>query len=296
MEVTLKILVGKKTTSSMTVSIHESVEDFKRKIISNCCLSVSANRVGVSLENGEKKIFMGIDNKKLTDYGVVQGSIIIVKDLGPQISWRLVYVIEYLGPLLIAFLFFVKNNHFNNASVTNVAFIMFSFHYLKRILETIFVHEFSKSTMPLFNLVKNSSYYWILSGLLIGHYVFNGGANYQVHFLGNFRYVFVFLFFCSQISNLKCHLIQKNLKQKNNGEKGIPHGEGFQFVSCANYFWEAMSWLFFSLFINHWSCYLFFAVGLTVMTKWAKERHSNYLKTFGDKYPKNRKAIIPFLI
>lgn len=296
MEVNLKILVGKKTTVSIKASIDDTVEDFKKKILANCSLKINANRVGVSLESGEKKIFLGLDSKKLVDYGVTQGSTIIVKDLGPQMSWRLVYVIEYLGPLLIVSLFFLNSNHFHNPTVTNVAFIMFASHYLKRILETLFVHEFSKSTMPLFNLVKNSSYYWILSGLLIGHYVFNGGANNDNHLFGDFRYIFVLFFVCTQICNLKCHLIQKNLKKKNKGEKGIPDGVGFQYVSCANYFWELMSWLNFALFINHWSCFLFFAVGLIVMTKWAKERHSNYLKNFGDKYPKNRKAILPFLI
>jgi very-long-chain enoyl-CoA reductase len=32
------------------------------------------------------------------------------------------------------------------------------------------------------------------------------------------------------------------------------------------------------------------------MLIWAKEKHRRYKKDFGDKYPKNRKAILPFLI
>jgi very-long-chain enoyl-CoA reductase len=31
------------------------------------------------------------------------------------------------------------------------------------------------------------------------------------------------------------------------------------------------------------------------MGVWAQKKHRNYKKEFGDKYPRNRKAMIPFI-
>ena len=36
----------------------------------------------------------------LEQYGLKAGDVLVFKDLGPQISWRTVFMIEYLGPLL----------------------------------------------------------------------------------------------------------------------------------------------------------------------------------------------------
>ena len=43
-------------------------------------------------------------------------------------------------------------------------------HYVKRLLETLFVHRFSHATMPIMNLFKNCAYYWGFA-FYVGYYV-----------------------------------------------------------------------------------------------------------------------------
>eukprot|EP00116_Pleurobrachia_bachei_P012050 sb/3472312/ len=51
-------------------------------------------------------------------------------------------------------------------SFFSIACAMYVGHYVKRVLETIFIHRFSKATMPIGNLFKNCSYYWGFSAFI----------------------------------------------------------------------------------------------------------------------------------
>lgn len=90
---------------------------------------------------------------------------IVFKDLGMQIAWTTVFVIEYFIPMLAFPLIFLLRSFIYSeqaplSSLQWLAFLCFVLHFVKRELETLFVHKFSKGTMPVFNLFKNSSYYW----------------------------------------------------------------------------------------------------------------------------------------
>lgn len=164
------------------------------------------------------------------------------------------------------------------------------------------IHVFSRDTMPVKRIFINSFHYWILCGLFIGLEFFHfwkdvGYSNSTVQILSVFFLVFEFL-------NLMCHITLKNLRSgkgkdghvSENKRRGIPYGWGFNQISCANYWWEALSWFTFSLISRCWASYLFTAVSFFQMLVWALEKHRRYRKEFGDKYPRGRKAIVPFVI
>ena len=297
-QIELKLLSkirSKSNVDSIKISPDTNLSSLKDEIRRVTEARISKNRLGLFLDkNGESTPLISI-RRSLTQMNVQNGDKIIVKDLGPQIDWRLVYVLEYLGPIFIFTFFFWKLGWDNSNLTQKLAYFMGVCHFIKRVLESIFIHIFSRSTMPLKNLAINCTYYWLIFGVSVGYSLFNIGYE-EPTYIPVLRYFFFSMFICAEIKNLKCHLILRDLRNNDPESRGIPLGEGFEFVSAANYFWEIMAWMTFSLFVNHWSSYLFTCCGFYILRLWSLKKHKDYLKTFGDKYPKNRKAFIPFLI
>uniref|UniRef100_A0A4W5JT63 Trans-2,3-enoyl-CoA reductase-like 2a n=1 Tax=Hucho hucho TaxID=62062 RepID=A0A4W5JT63_9TELE len=86
-----------------------------------------------------------------------------------------VFLAEYIGPLFIYLLFYFRVPYIysqqdaftsSSNSVVTLACACHTCHYIKRLIETIFVHRFSHGTMPLRTIVRNCVYYWTFSAWL----------------------------------------------------------------------------------------------------------------------------------
>jgi very-long-chain enoyl-CoA reductase len=100
-------------------------------------------------------------------------------------------------------------------------------HYIKRELETLFVHRFSSDTMPFFNVFKNSTHYWIIFGLINMYFFLH--PQYTPPSWGSDSKFMVFgvLFALSEFMNLMCHITLRNLRKEGTSQRGIPKGWGF---------------------------------------------------------------------
>ncbi|CAG8904665.1 unnamed protein product [Penicillium egyptiacum] len=246
-------------------------------------------------------------NTTIEDTGLRNSSVIYVKDLGPQIAWRTVFIIEYLGPLLIPALFLFPLRPFlyftfdkplpSPSDLQLLVCALLSVHFLKREFETIFVHRFSSATMPARNIVKNSAHYWVLAGFNIAYWVFRPDAaaasstpNQALVYAGLVLFVF------GELANLNAHYILRNLRRPGTTERGIPSGFGFSVVTCPNYFFEILAWLgIFLVSQLNWSVLFFVLVGGLQMWSWGWKKEKRYRKEFGDKYKKKRAVIFPGL-
>lgn len=173
-------------------------------------------------------------------------------------------------------------------------------HFIKRELESMFLHRFSSSTMPAKNLIVNCSYYWLLNGLFIGYFLFS--PRYTDPELKSWLFkCLIGVFTGAEIMNFLCHLHLRNLRPSGTKTRGIPKGLGFNLVSCANYFWEVVAWAGFAGLTKCVPAYVFLGATVFILSKWSKDRHRRYIKEFNGKegnplYPKGRKALIPFII
>ena len=131
---------------------------------------------------------------------------------------------------------------------------MFVGHFLKRELETLFVHRFSNDTMPFFNLFKNCFHYWFVFGFLNAFFFFHPRYTPPSWASENTFKVLAGVFGVFEFLNLMAHITLKNLRKPGSTERGIPKGWGFDQVSCANYFWEIMCWITFAAFSQVFGC------------------------------------------
>jgi very-long-chain enoyl-CoA reductase len=281
-----------------------STQELAKKIQSTFHLAPHRQRVTYSTStkeanNSEKPYSPLREGDKLSDLTEEQRLSLQVKDLGPQVGWRTVFFLEYLGPLLIHYFFFFHGNEFiwkgevaRKSFVQTVAFVMVAFHYGKRLFESLFVHRFSHSTMPVSSFLKNCLHYYLIGGAGIAYFLYS--PRYEKILEPKEIRLLSGLFFLFEGLNFYSHLLLMSLRPLGTKVRKVPVGLVFKFVSCPNYLFETLAWVVFSYFTGLPSAWLFTGLSFWQMQEWARKKHARYLQQF-PRYPKERKAIVPFV-
>ena len=212
---------------------------------------------------------------------------------GPQIAWQTVFLVEYLGPLLLHPILYYLLPSSQPSSLQALTFSLVMIHFTKRELETLFVHRFSAATMPAFNIFRNSAHYWLLSGLNMAYWIYMpsaaaaGESNLYITYSG------LVLFVIGELGNLSNHITLRNLRSPGGTERGIPHGLGFDLVTCPNYMFEAVAWAGIAMISWSLSTVIFAAAAIGQMGVWANKKEAKYRHEFGGKYQRKRYTMIP---
>jgi len=282
-------------TNSKLIDVKKAIHRRKK--------SLYPDRQSLRLESRGKALN---DDVVLNTLDLSKGRNLYLKDLGPQIGWKTVFLLEYFGPLVAYLLCYSRPTLIYgpkaNAPVSyvvHIAAICWTIHYSKRLLETLFVHRFSHSTMPIMNLFKNCVYYWGFA-FYIGYYV--NHPLYTPPYFGKIQvYSSLIAFILFELGNLSIHLALRDLRPAGSTKRSIPMPTSnpftflFNYVSCPNYAYEWYSWAAFTVMTQCLPAGLFTVAGFFQMAIWALGKHRNYKKEFPN-YPRRRKAIVPFLL
>nr|XP_035966242.1 trans-2,3-enoyl-CoA reductase-like isoform X7 [Halichoerus grypus] len=139
-----------------TSTIHDVKQKFHK-----ACPKWYPSRVGLQLEQGGPFL-----KDYITIQSIAASSIVTLyfTDLGQQVSWTTVFLAEYTGPLLIYLLFYLRIPYIYDMKessrrfrhpVVHLACFCHCIHYIRYLLETLFVHKVSAGHTPLKNLIKN---------------------------------------------------------------------------------------------------------------------------------------------
>ncbi|XP_074603269.1 polyprenal reductase-like isoform X1 [Brevipalpus obovatus] len=183
-------------------------------------------------------------------------------------------------------------------------YALFGIQLIRRLLEEKFLFISSTATINLIHYAMGFLFYGSFTLLLLSYSVTrldvasNDGTNFRI-------ILAMLLFLIGQYIQYSSHKSLANLRRgmsiedRRNLDKAylIPRGRFFELVSCPNYFAECLIYTCF-LFLSQfeWNmCSLVIWV-LSNQTFASLACHAWYRKKFSRLYPRNRRAIFPFIL
>ena len=204
--------------------------------------------------------------------------------MAARVPWRTVFLAEYGGP--IAIFPAVAAVSASSPCAVKLATALWMFHFSKRFLETLFVHSFSKASMPLTNLFKNCGYYYSAAALVAWDVARRGDVGISK--------AAAVAFFAFEALNGYTHLHLAGLRADGSREAKVPTAWPFRYVCSPNYTFEILSWVSFTLAFRSPAAAAFTLVGAAQMAVWSRGKLKRYKRKFNDEHAFTAtKALVP---
>ena len=209
------------------------------------------------------------------------------KKWGISIDNKLGWIIMELPALLIcpAIYFYFKIDF----DISIMFICLWIIHYFNRTIIFPFRIKTKGKKMPLV-IVLSAFFFNIVNGLINGYFL----SNINLHSVSIFLITGFLLFVLGLYINISSDNKLINLRKIKKGYF-IPKGGLFKYISCPNFFGEIIEWFGFALMTFNIGSLSFFIWTCCNLIPRALAHHKWYKNKFNE-YPKERKAILPFLI
>lgn len=210
------------------------------------------------------------------------------KKWGIMIDNRLGWIIMELPALVLCpFVYFLFESTYNLSLLFISIWIL---HYFNRTIIYPLRIKTKGKKMPL-TIACSAFFFNVINGFFNGYFI----ALINIEFLNYLLIYFgLFLFLVGFFINVYSDNKLIKLRRNNEGYQ-IPNGGFFNYISCPNFFGEIIEWLGFSIMTFNLASLSFLIWTCCNLVPRSLAHHKWYLNKF-EKYPKNRKAIFPFLL
>ncbi|KAL4641507.1 trans-2,3-enoyl-CoA reductase-like [Arapaima gigas] len=210
-------------------------------------------------------------------------------DLGRQVGWRTVFLSQDSGPLLIYLLLYLRlwrvcGGEKTPPAVVHLACFCHSLHYIKHLLETLFVHRLSAGYAPVRNLLKGCAFHWGFT-LWLGYYL--NHPLYTPPYFANKQVIpsFLCFLFC-EAGNFFINVALSRRNQAVNSTlhplaTGNPFTWPFLLVRYPQYTYEIGAWISLAVMTQAVPVAAFAALVSAQMLLWGTRRHRKHRRLAG---------------
>ncbi|MBY8984791.1 MAG: DUF1295 domain-containing protein [Candidatus Lokiarchaeota archaeon] len=214
------------------------------------------------------------------------------KKWGPTINNKLGWFIMELPTVIIYLYYYLKGNR-----KTDLVPLIFMFIWMLHYCQRTFIFpllirgtEPMPITIILMGIIFNS-----INAYIQAKWIYTLSPDYSPSWIVHPLFITgILIFCCGFIINLHSDHIVRNLREPGEYDYKIPYGGMFRYVSSPSYFgeitewtgWAIMTWSFPGLIFALWT--------FANLAPRARSNHIWYKETF-ENYPKDRKALIPFI-
>jgi very-long-chain enoyl-CoA reductase len=281
------VLVYKGRTATVASPKGSNTEDLTRE--AHRLSGVAEPRIRLYIRRGGDSLLLEPQESVAPDAEVA------VVDSGPQVSPAVDNLLEY-GPPIPLWILTVVLASPGFGEYVQLTMLMWVLHFAKRVFEVLFVHTFSRRSLPIFSITGNSAlknclYYWAFSVTMALNMA--AAARGDTAARAEVREAGLALWCVSEILNGYCHLALKKLRPKGSLGHFCPKGFLFNRIIAPNYTFEILAWVGYAMFSQTLVSVVFPIVGGAQMWLWADEKRRKLSARFPAAAGRGR--LLPFL-